>query len=397
MFNNLLSILTVAVVVNAHIAAFHKAMYCLNGLDNNDEPNSAEASLPLIDKSWDDFWMHGKCKDFPPADGEFLDLPVGGKTKLELSSNRGLTTLSWDGRYTSLFPTNDPHPDYDTPGAWDNTCVKIPNLHAENQTRAAGTVLAIAYKSDIHDVKLEDMTVISVLPNSPWHREVEYEIPADLPACDDCICAWSWVPGGCGEANMYMNAIRCRVTGARPDAPKIAKPVPAKWCENKPEDCVTGAKTITIWHQHKDIDTIDLDGVIQAEGNWATPSYNEKMGFHPGAQNDIFESTTTSNPDPNPQVTPEPQGEPKSKASSEPQSTPESQSAPDSQTTATPEPQSTPPPINPPQGSDGNCTESGLAARSGCGKHRHHHHHGHRGHRKQQRRLARFHAGSRLH
>ena len=109
-----------------------------------------------------------------------------------------------------------------------------PNLHAENQTRAAGTILGagtsnifVARKLTarhshciqvrrprcqvrgprctftlcIHGTLSFGLQVISVEKNTPWHRIAEYEIPADLPACDDCVCAWSWAPNHCGIPN----------------------------------------------------------------------------------------------------------------------------------------------------------------------------------------------------
>jgi len=145
-------------------------------------------------------------------------------------------------------------------------------------------------------ILMNPIQIFSILEHSPWHREAEYEVPADLPQCPEggCICVWSWIPNGCGEANMYNNAFRCQVTGARDDAPKLAKPVTAQWCEGKPDNCVKGAKRITIFHQQDDINTIHVDDVVQADGHWASPGYNEKMGFYPGAQNDIFEARDES-------------------------------------------------------------------------------------------------------
>jgi hypothetical protein len=92
---------------------------------------------------------------------------------------------------------------------------------------------------------------MSILPETPWHRIAEYDIPADLPACDDCICAYSWIPNHCGIPNMYMNAFRCRVTGAKANAPKLAKAQPAVWCEDDQTKCKKGPKGITIYNQRK--------------------------------------------------------------------------------------------------------------------------------------------------
>jgi len=58
-----------------------------------------------------------------------------------------------------------------------------------------GTALAIAYTSDIDALKPSDMTVFSVNLTSPWYRETEYKVPADLPACPEggCLCSWNWL------------------------------------------------------------------------------------------------------------------------------------------------------------------------------------------------------------
>ncbi|KAH7096951.1 hypothetical protein BKA62DRAFT_662307 [Auriculariales sp. MPI-PUGE-AT-0066] len=305
MFKSTVAVVTLIGAASAHIGAYHKSMFCLNGYSNDDQPNSNEVSNPLLNKTWDEFWFHGDCKSYPPAAGDFLELTAGGKATVEHAGNRGQTTLSFEGQFAGEWPDGKDHSNYED-GSWDNSCIFDPNLHAENQTRAANTVLAIAYKSDIHDVKYEDLVIISVLEHTPWKRMAEYDIPADLPACDDCVCAYSWIPNHCGIPNMYMNGMKCKVTGARSDAPKVAQAQKAKWCEGKQDDCVKGAKGITIYNQQPDINTVDLQGIYQADGQEASPGYNEKMGFAPGAQNDIFEassgspstSTSTSAPEP---------------------------------------------------------------------------------------------------
>ena len=116
-------------------------------------------------------------------------------------------------------------------------CVTSPNIHAQNASMVAGSAFAIAYKSDINDVGLEDMVVFSVNQHAPWITvDYEYEVP-DLPACPDggCICAWSWIPNGCGEANMFLNAYRCKVTGATSQR-TLAKPQAPVYCESDDDD-----------------------------------------------------------------------------------------------------------------------------------------------------------------
>lgn len=61
-----------------------------------------------------------------------------------------------------------------------------------NPTNVKGTSIAIAYKSDIHQVQPEDFAVISVNYTSPWFQQTDYHIPGDLPACPEggCLCMW---------------------------------------------------------------------------------------------------------------------------------------------------------------------------------------------------------------
>ena len=59
----------------------------------------------------------------------------------------------------------------------------------------AGSAFAIAYKSDINDVGLEDMVVFSVNQTCVWSRFTEFSVPARMPPCPNgkCICAWFWI------------------------------------------------------------------------------------------------------------------------------------------------------------------------------------------------------------
>ena len=72
---------------------------------------------------------------------------------------------------------------------------------------------------------------------------MDYQIPADLPACSGkwCICVWGWVPNHCGQPNMYMSPFRCIVTGAT-STKKIGVAKPPTWCEGDESKCTTGPK-----------------------------------------------------------------------------------------------------------------------------------------------------------
>ncbi|KAH7099231.1 hypothetical protein BKA62DRAFT_750627 [Auriculariales sp. MPI-PUGE-AT-0066] len=285
----------------AHVGAWHKSMFCLNGLSNDVVEGHRAVSEPIMDQNFWNFWFRGDCKKFPPAKGDFLELPVGGTTTLELAANRAFTDLSYGGRKSTTWPDGDKHPDYEHLPYVPDKC--LGPLHTENRTSAAGTVLgrslvstarlnplttlsAIAYKSNIMDVKYEDLVVISVAANTPWHREQQYEVPKDLPPCNDCICAWSWIPNSCGLTNF------CKVTGARADAPKLAKAQKPVWCEDNEGECVKGAKGLTIWLQKED-NTFEFEHKQQKDGKLRSPGYNTKMGFRPGAQTDIYEDSSS--------------------------------------------------------------------------------------------------------
>ncbi|MGG6497384.1 UNVERIFIED_CONTAM: hypothetical protein NY603_31130, partial [Bacteroidetes bacterium 56_B9] len=79
-----------------------------------------------------------------------------------------------------------------------------------------GCAIAIAYESDADKVKPEDFVVISTNYTCPWFKEVDFEIPPDLPACPEegCTCMWGWIPSGNGGIKeMYSLNYRCKVEG----------------------------------------------------------------------------------------------------------------------------------------------------------------------------------------
>lgn len=292
MLRTLTTVAAFAALAHAHIAPWGAGMYCKNGLSNQDQPNNNEIVNPLWNLTFNDWFMHGQCRNFPPPAGEFLHLPAGGSFTVEMAGNRGQTTLSFGGQFTSEWPDGQQHPEYED-GSWPpNTCIISPNLHTFNEADAAGSVFAIAYKSDISQVAFNDLVVFTQAPHTPWKRVTSFDVPANMPACPagGCICAWGWVPNNCGEPNMYMAPWKCTVTGAKPNAPQLAVPRDPVWCEGNPGACVTGAKKMIAWHQ-LDGNNVFTDGQPpQADGQARSPGYNAKMGFSPGAQNDIFVS-----------------------------------------------------------------------------------------------------------
>ncbi|KAF5361158.1 hypothetical protein D9758_009090 [Tetrapyrgos nigripes] len=303
-------------LIHAHVAAWSKGMYCLNGTTpGQDNQNNNSPVVPMFQMKKEDWWMHhfDQCDQFPPAPGDFLDLPANGEFTIEFATNRAFTTLSYDGKQANTFPgpLQNGLQDDQLGVAQDGQepqCISDPNLHAQNETMASGSAFAISYQSDIKNVTPENLVVFTVAYNTPWKRLATFKVP-NLPACPDdgCICAWGWVPNGCGEPNMYMFPYKCRVTGTPGTAP-LAPAQPATWCEGSlgsnqagPNgQCVQGAKQMIFWNQLEG-DNIEVEG-NDFSGNPRSPSYNDKLGFADGAQIDIFLSEPSPEP-PRPTMT----------------------------------------------------------------------------------------------
>lgn len=236
------------------------------------------------------WWFHGKI-DEPPAAGEIAELPAGGKWYTQVSCDKHFTT--W----------GNPNERY---GEEHYACDSYAMLHSGTgqpgdgktvQHDIKGCALAIAYESDPHKVDSNSMVIFSVNYQCPWFKEVEFEIPADLPPCPPggCHCSWNWShsPAG-GGSEFFMTLFKCNIKGATGNRalppPKVANKCP--WDRN---NCTVGAKTPFIFNQ--------------AEGNniWQDftdpPYYNWEYGFANGAQTDLWEkdvSVTNTEWAPNP-------------------------------------------------------------------------------------------------
>ncbi|PPR05141.1 hypothetical protein CVT26_012227 [Gymnopilus dilepis] len=276
---------------NAHLAPFAKGMYCANGPQNNQDLNSYAIVSPLWQLQFGDWWFHHNngCDQYPPPEGEFLELPAGKSFTVEIASNRAKTTLSYNGQYTSEWPDGGSYPeDYNVA-----SCITSPNMHAQNQSMAAGTAFAISYNSELSQVTPDNLVVFSVRYHTPWKRVTSYDVPAAMPPCPagGCMCAWGWIPNGCGEPNMYHTAFRCQVTGSTSTTP-LATPKPPVWCEGNPGGCTKGAKQMLYWNQASG-NNIQVSG-YDLSGQPKSPAYNSKCGFDDGAQNDIFAGPPSS-------------------------------------------------------------------------------------------------------
>lgn len=288
----LLGVLLWLAATNAHIAPYHRAMYCFNGnvtgLVNENDDTSCQ---PMFNLTFNDFWLRhwDSCDQFPPPNDTFLELPAGGNFELGIVSNRAFTEYSFGGKYQGFnWPDGGNYPDdYNVP-----TCIGQPNMHTQNQSMAAGTAFAISYEPKIENVKLDNLVVFTVTPNTPWKKVTTYQVPAAMPPCppEGCFCTWLWVPDNCGEPNQNVVVYKCRVVNSTSTIP-LAPPTPAVWCEGDPGSCTQGPKQIVVWNQLDGNNTF-VEGFDQS-GQHKSPGYNLKMGFHPGAQNDIFQPSAT--------------------------------------------------------------------------------------------------------
>ncbi|KAI6014655.1 hypothetical protein EDC04DRAFT_2578681 [Pisolithus marmoratus] len=276
-------------LTSAHLAAWHPSMYCLNGTTPGQvNYNTEDAVLPLWMLSKSDYWFHHSngCDQFPPAEGDVLELPAGGSFTIEIADNRGVTSLSYDGTHATEWPDGQNHTgstDVLLDATISDGCITSPNIHTQNETMAAGTAFAIAYKSELSEVTLEDLVVFTVRYNTPWKRLTTYDVPAAMPACPSggCTCAWVWIPNGCGEPNIYMEGFKCMVTNATSTTP-LGTPSAPVWCEDDQSKCVQGAKQIMIWNQLED-NNIEVSG-FDLSGMAKSPAYNAKCGFKDGKQ-----------------------------------------------------------------------------------------------------------------
>ncbi|KAF7291758.1 hypothetical protein HMN09_01235400 [Mycena chlorophos] len=271
----------------AHMAAWHHGMYCLNGTRPGvDDQDTSAIVHPLFNLAKDDWWFHhvDGCDEFPPDEGDFLELPANGNFTVEIAVNRAFTSLSYGGSRVGLFGDGK---DY-TEGLGNGVdCIGELQIHTQNESMAAGTAFAISYTSNIADVTPENLVVFTTLSHTPWKMLATYQVP-NLPACPvgGCICAWGWVPNGCGEPNMYMTPFRCTVTGT-PGTSALATPAVApRWCEDAPKSCVSGAKQMVYWNQREG-NNVWVEG-MDKYGRPKSPGYNSVLGFGDGAQTDIF-------------------------------------------------------------------------------------------------------------
>ncbi|KAG6839967.1 hypothetical protein C0991_010007 [Blastosporella zonata] len=249
---------------------------------------------PLSNRTFDSWWFHGHL-DYPPHPTDFFELPAGQTATAEVACDKGATSY-FASADADIRDPNDP----------DNVCPGrgIVAVHTTGESDVKGCALAIAYESNVTNVKPEDFTVFSVNQTCVWTRFTDFQIPARMPPCppDGCTCAFFWIHSqDSGAEENYMNGFKCNVTGSTSDAAALAVSQVPRRCgadpmnnrfQNVPGNCTYGAKQPFYW--------FNLEGNNMFEGAFSPPIYNDLYNFIDGAQNDIFVDSYASLPDPSP-------------------------------------------------------------------------------------------------
>ncbi|KAL7923581.1 hypothetical protein ACQKWADRAFT_325774 [Trichoderma austrokoningii] len=266
--------------VTAHLAAYTPGMFCPENSYKGPLTNFTDTNHVVFDPLFDlqqDSWFLSKGRNCWLA-------PPTGVWEIEANSVIQVPWANWQ-KSTGFYADGKEQDQRPNPFSVTNPAViaaglvsssggiNSPNLHAGNKSTAAGTAIAIAYKSNIYDVKMEDFVVFTTAPQTPFERLVTYDIP-NLKACEECLCATVWIPDGYGQQNMYQAPHKCKIVNAKGgQQPKTPSLVPGP--------NVRGPK--------------QMIAAFQASGNnvqWKhgqkVPTYTSRMGFTAGAQTDIF-------------------------------------------------------------------------------------------------------------
>lgn len=276
---SVLVVLPLVGFARAHGSFWHPSMFGFNVTATNSPQYGSRDNrpqAPLKNLPFSQWWMHGHL-DQPPHPNDVFELPAGGTATAELACDKDATSYWTSGPGGDQRNGNDP-------------CPGPPSklIHSNGINDLGGCALAIAYKSDVNDVKPEDLVVFSVNHQCIWNRFTDFPVPAKMPACPNgkCICAWLWQhqPDAGGD-EMYMNGFQCSVTGATATTPIPQGKVATK-CADDATKCVKGPKTPFYWDQ------ADSNNIFN--GIYDPPMYLDSFGFADGAQNDLWDSVDGS-------------------------------------------------------------------------------------------------------
>lgn len=281
------------------LALWNKGMFGLNypgqATDAVQNWNQNESVAPLRQRdnlNIDQWFAHG-MKNYPPAAGDFMTLPSGGTFSGEISCNRAKTACCrqpWADIALTVHPCGD-NAAFNAAGGTGGG--DVGPLHTDNRYDNAtvdpalfgGTALAIAYTSDVANLKPSDMTVISVNQKGPWTRVTDYRIPAGMPPCPagGCLCTWNWLHTGNSGGQegypyeMYNVLYRCNVTGNTNSANYVKPGTAAVRCDDGKASCNWGAKQpMYVWMAE--------GSNVEVGVQEPNPTYNNRYGYYDGAQ-----------------------------------------------------------------------------------------------------------------
>lgn len=265
-----------APLVTAHVGMWHPSMF---GYDREDGTPKHAVPIREMDSWGVDQWFKKGFENDEPAPGQFLPIVSGGSSVFELSCQRAFTTQR----------KNHPNPNPEKYACNNAGALHTANQYGKptNRDLFGGTYIAISYTNDIHALKPEDMTIISVNWNSPWTREARYEFPKGMPKCPPggCLCSWGWIHTklhgeGYGD-EIYNELYRCDVTGQTDDNNVVPKGKVPAYCYGDDRKCVSGPK------QPMYLFVTSGSNMAKPARNEENPTYNYRYGFKvDGAQQD---------------------------------------------------------------------------------------------------------------
>lgn len=143
-----------------------------------------------MDLTFDQWWFHGYI-DKSPANNSIMELPAGGTYHGQVACNKALTLYGQNpAQQTGIFACDGAGPSGGIGAMHTSDAWKSPDPQD-----VKGCAIGIAYESNVTKIQPEDFTVISVNYTCPWKKQIEFQIPPDLPPCPEggCHCMWGWV------------------------------------------------------------------------------------------------------------------------------------------------------------------------------------------------------------
>ncbi|KAG9090867.1 hypothetical protein FS749_000219, partial [Ceratobasidium sp. UAMH 11750] len=163
---SILAVIPLVGYVRAHGCFWHESMFGFNVTDSNSPQYGGRDNRPqspLKGLPFEQWWMHGHL-DRPPHPDSVFEFPAGGTATAELACDKDATSWWPSGPGGNQQNGNDP-------------CPGPPSklIHANGINDLGGCAMAIAYKSDVKNVKPEDLVVFSVNHQCIWTRYTDFQ------------------------------------------------------------------------------------------------------------------------------------------------------------------------------------------------------------------------------